>query len=1008
MLFVAQLSAAITLTSPDNRLAGEIATDEAGALVFSVRREGAGIVAPSRIGVTVDGVDLGTGVDLGVPRITDLDETYPVLGGKRIAKNNARVLAVPVTHRVSGQTCRLEARAYNDGFAWRLIVPGDTATSRRVTGEASRWTLPAGSRVWFFERNSAWKLKSYAGEWISTDIDRLPSVSTQGPVQGAPLVVELPGARGCVLLTEAALTNYSGLRLRAIGGRTVQADFTEGEKGFGIAGPITTPWRVTLVAPGLDALVNSDLITNLCPPPDPQLYGDTSYIKPGRAVWRWWSSGTGTPAEERRFVDYAAELGFEYTLVDDGWKDWPDARTELQRLTTYARGHDVGVFIWKDYKDVSAPADNWGQLRGFLDAAREAGAVGVKLDFLNAESKDRIDFTTAALRLAAERRLMVIFHGVTKPTGEARTFPNEITREGIRGLELNKMAEGPIPASHNVALPYTRFVVGPGDYTPLSYSKPGPTTWAHQLATLIQFTSPMQIIAEHPEMLLRDEAARPALDVLQAIPPVWDETRVLAPSAIGRVSVMARRAGDSWFLSVLAGDEPVTLGKVDLSFLSSGRYRAVELTSPEPRAFARREIADANASTPWTVALRAGDGAVIQFTPYADAHAELQVRGGLPNFHAKASAGGTVRVAYLGGSITAANGWRVGTREFLQRRYPQAKVEEIFAAVPGTGSPLGVARMPRDVLAHKPDLLFVEFAVNDGALDPAHIEQAMEGVVRKLWREFPEADICFVYTLTFRMLPEYEAGGLSQSARAMERVASRYGVPTIAFGFEVAQRIATGRWIFRADSKLGARDAEGRTIFSHDGVHPITAGHALYTQVVERSWPALVAGSAPAPHVVGEPLRGNNWASAGIAPVAVLHAGEEWRELAADDPRVTTHAGRIAPRTWRSEKAGASVEGVVVGSVIGALGYKNERSSFFRVYVDDLPPVEGSFRDQPLGPQYRLKSWIDKRTHAPGPHRVRIEQIQGGDAGQELLLSGILFSGDDQPAGDVRGTPAQP
>lgn len=133
---------------------------------------------------------------------------------------------------------------------------------------------------------------------------------------------------------------------------------------------------------------------------------------------------------------------------------------------------------------------------------------------------------------------MVNFHGSHPPTGESRTYPTEMTREGIRGLELNKMREGPIPAWHNAALPFTRLVVGHGDYTPLGYSRPGPTTFAHQLATVILFTSPMQVIAEHPEVLLTDPATAPALDLLTQIPAVWDETVVLEPSAIGELAML--------------------------------------------------------------------------------------------------------------------------------------------------------------------------------------------------------------------------------------------------------------------------------------------------------------------------------------------------------------------------------------------------------------------------------------------------------------------------------------
>lgn len=602
------------MQSPDGALAATIATNAADDLVYSVRRASVAVILPSRIGVGIDGVDLGGNVAVGEPVAGTIDETFSVPGVKRVSRGRANTLSVPVTHRASGTIYTLEARAYDDGFAWRLIVPDKGA--RRVTGEASSWTLPPQSRVWLAERDSPWKLKSYAGAFVATDIESLPAFSAQGPVQCPPLVAELPGGAGYVAITEAALADYSGMRLRAVGEGRLQADFTEGAKGFEVAGDITTPWRVALVAPDLDRLVNNDVIVSLNPPADSALFADTSYIRPGRSVWRWWSRGTGSPAQERAMIDAAAELGFEYTLIDDGWGKWPDAWTRLAELCSYGRERGVGVFVWKNCNDMAGLENNRGVLRAFLDAARTAGAAGVKIDFFDSETKARVDYQRTILRLAAERRLMVVFHGIQKPTGEVRTFPNEISREGIRGVELNIMQEGPIPASHNAALPFTRYVVGHGDYTPLAYSKPGKTTWAHQLATVVQGTSPLLVIAENPDMLLRNQQTRAALDVLKAIPATWDETRVLGPSKIGELAIIARRKDATWFLAVLGGDKAVRSEPVALSFLEAGRtYAAVAITSPVKDRLERRESAGVTAASRVPVELAPGDGAVWWFRP---------------------------------------------------------------------------------------------------------------------------------------------------------------------------------------------------------------------------------------------------------------------------------------------------------------------------------------------------------------------------------------------------------
>ena len=585
--------------------------DAGGRLSYSVKYQGSVVIEPSPLGITIDGVDLGKWVRVGAATRGEILETFRVLGVHSVATNHCRTLTLPMVHEASGTQYQIELRAYDDGFAWRYRIPG--AGARMVLGETSSWTLPSASRIWYAERNNDWKLKSYAGEWLVTDIDAMPKVSSQGPVQAPPLVAELPGGAYAVL-TEAAVFNYSGLRLRAIGRRRFQADFTEGDKGFKIEGEIVTPWRVVIIAPDLNGLVNTDLIASLCPAPDEGLFPNQSWIKPGRCAWRWWSLGTGNPAQERAVVDAAARLGFEYSLVDEGWETWNDPFERVRELCAHGRDKGVGVFVWKNYRDLCDPAEDWVVMRRFVARVKASGAAGVKVDFLNAESLDRIRFEEAALRIAATNRMLVNFHGCQKPGGESRTFPNKITCEAVRGLELNKMKEGPIMARHNAALPFTRFVAGPADYTPVGFSNPGPTTFAHQLATLVLFTSPMQVIAENPDLLLNDTKLLPALDVLKAVPAVWDETRVLEPSKIGRLAIMARRSGATWFLAALnGGKQTVTLDKLDLSFLGNDSYDAVCLSSDGPSKFARREPQGVNASTPLSISLDSGDGFVARF-----------------------------------------------------------------------------------------------------------------------------------------------------------------------------------------------------------------------------------------------------------------------------------------------------------------------------------------------------------------------------------------------------------
>ena len=206
-------------------------------------------------------------------------------------------------------------------------------------------------------------------------------VSRQGPVQTMPLLYRPPDEY--VMIAEAALYDYSGMRLRAEPGASLRADFTE-QEGFELSGDIVTPWRVTIIARDLDALVNTDIITSLNPAPDPELFADTSWIVPGRSLWSWWSGIDGgfmTLEGEKRVIDTAASLGIEYSTVDDGWEERPDKWKFLHELAGYAQSRGVGLFVWRHWEKLNDPADDYRQMRGFLDSVAAVGIKGVKVDW---------------------------------------------------------------------------------------------------------------------------------------------------------------------------------------------------------------------------------------------------------------------------------------------------------------------------------------------------------------------------------------------------------------------------------------------------------------------------------------------------------------------------------------------------------------------------------------------------------------------------------------------------
>lgn len=299
---------------------------------------------------------------------------------------------------------------------------------------------------------------------------------------------------------------------------------------------------------------------------------------------------------------------------------------------------------------------------------------------------------------------------------------------------------------------------------------------------------------------------------------------------------------------------------------------------------------------------------------------ECRPRMGLPNFLAKAQgrfgAGALpeIKVGYLGGSITAQPGWRVKSLAYFKGLYPNAKFTEINAAIGGTGSDLGVFRLQQDVLSKQPDLLFVEFAVNDGGADPTRIIRQMEGIVRQTWQANPACDICFVYTLVEGMAPGIAAGKFPRSASAMEKVAAHYGIPTIHLGVEVSRLSQAGKVLWKSplpktpEAKAALGD---KVVFAPDSVHPhIEPGHQMYLEAIVRSLPSIgqASGAVAANHELPAPLVADHFAQAKLVSIAAAKLPAGINPLdPAKDALAKSYAHRL-PAVVRLTQPGQVIE----------------------------------------------------------------------------------------------------
>jgi len=303
---------------------------------------------------------------------------------------------------------------------------------------------------------------------------------------------------------------------------------------------------------------------------------------------------------------------------------------------------------------------------------------------------------------------------------------------------------------------------------------------------------------------------------------------------------------------------------------------------------------------------------------------ECQPRAGLPNVLAKLAADDTVRVAYFGGSITQADGWRVQTDAWLREAFPAARVEMIHAAIGGTGSALGAFRLERDVLAYQPDLIFVEFAVNDSGVDPSQILLSMEGIVRKVRRLAPACDLCFVYTLADGMTAMLRAGTCPPSVAAHELVADHYGIPSIQLGLEVARLEEEGALIFTVpEAEKATVEASGRIAFSGDGCHPYVEGHHLYTAAVQRAFARLAGIGAAGPHALPAPRDAANWETARMTPIGKASVLGRVRRLDKTEWPPIAWSAESLDEVWLTEAPGDGLvlrftgTGLGISDVIG-------------------------------------------------------------------------------------------
>jgi alpha-glucosidase len=605
----------VEVEGPDGKIKMTLKTGE-GHLEYAVGLASRPVITASPAGIVVDGVDLGRAATLGRAETFRVDEEYPSRGVHSRASDRYRGARVSARHTETGTDFTVEIRVFNDGVAFRYVVPDAGAGDgrERVADEATAFRLPPGSTAWYH---------GLRGHYEGVHARKAISDVEAGEWAAPPMTIKLPDGRGYAAITEGALSHFSGMALQADGHlgfaarlghaqpasypftlRYGEAEAARLARPAPLRGTIRTPWRIIMIGADLNTLVNCDIVGDVSPAPDPALFPEgleTGWIRPGRAVWQYLDGGQKTLEGVREFSRLAGELGFEYQIVEGFWQKWTD--DELRGLVEYSKARNVGIYLWKHSREIRGAEAR----RDFFRKCQAAGVVGVKLDFFDHEAKEVVELYEACLRDAAEFHLMVDFHGANKPTGESRTWPNEMTREAIAGLEGSRRESW---AGHNTTWPFTRLLAGPADYTPTHFgARRKETSWAHQIASAAVLTSPMLVYAAHPRAILEN----PAAEMIRSVPSTWDETVVLDVSEIGERAAFARRSGNRWFLAIMNGPKAGTL-RVPASFLGDGEYRAILVRDREDDpAAVKLEDATVTKSDSLVVDLRAGGGFIARF-----------------------------------------------------------------------------------------------------------------------------------------------------------------------------------------------------------------------------------------------------------------------------------------------------------------------------------------------------------------------------------------------------------
>lgn len=581
LLPIALLTAGqIVTASPDKSIVISVADDGSA---FSVSRRSEPLIIDSPLGLDLS-ESAAEPLRLASVERRAINRALPLVATK--AARAADVYNTTIlTFQAKGDSARklkIEVRAYDDGVAFRYVLPDGGPTKLR--GERTQFKFDGDLSCLTSEYRS-----SHENDWKFLKLSAMDGRK----IYDIPAVCVSKSGRTTLAIAQSGIGGYTSSALVPIGtGFQVKLSPRPDDASVAVASDrgLTTAWRVLMIGDRAGDLIPSPLIGNLAPQP----VGDFSWVKPGKAAWDWWSGPTDgekpTMERFRRFIDFAAENRFPYFLIDAGWAYNAtgccdaDPRTDITRadpaidmpaLVDYAKTRGVGLLLWVHWKHVEPRMDE------VLKRYADWGVKGIKVDFMERDDQEMVAFYERLAKATAAHHLLLDMHGAFPPSGLSTTYPNYITQEGVLGAEYDKFPTKRVTASHNVHLAYTRMLLGPMDYTPGGFRNGVPENYAptevmpstqtrrgQALAMYVVYDSPLQMVSDDPSAY-RDA---PGFEFLRAVPTAWDETRFVGGTPESYVA-LARRAASTWYVGVMNNEEGRSVD-LPLGFLPKGKFTA--------------------------------------------------------------------------------------------------------------------------------------------------------------------------------------------------------------------------------------------------------------------------------------------------------------------------------------------------------------------------------------------------------------------------------------------------